>query len=86
MDVGIIGLDRLERPPDFRGRVGLHVESVDLAGRAKVEDQDAGFVVLPGSGSAERLQRCKFRETQANSAERADLQEVAASDAVAGGD
>ena len=86
LNVGIVGFDRLEGPADFGRRIRLHVESIDLAGCAEIEDQDAGFIVLTGSRSAERLERREFRKAQAEGSERADLEEVAAGDAVASGD
>ena len=87
LDAGGVGLDRLERPADFARRVGLHVPGVELAGRAEIEDHDAGALVL----RLVRRRPCACRASNCGSdnpmrAERADLQEVAARDAVAGGD
>src|SRR5882672_10597869 len=31
LNIGVVGLDRLERPADFSWGIGLHVEGIDLA-------------------------------------------------------
>ena len=82
---GIVGLDRLERPADLGGRVGLHVPSVHLAGRAQVEDHDERPVVV-FLDRAERLEGGELGQSQADRAQSADLKEIAAGHSVAGGD
>ena len=51
-----IGLDRTVRPPNFRRRIGLHVEGVELARTADQKQHDAVDVLFFGDG-AERFQR-----------------------------
>src|SRR5882724_2323993 len=58
--IGIVRLDRLERPADFGRGIGLHVEGIDLAGRSEVEDHDARFLVVAGTCCAESLESGKF--------------------------
>ena len=80
---GDVGRDRLERPADFGRGVGLHVEAVELAGRAEVEDHDhAAVVVILGHGAL-RLGGHQLGQREPDGPQRADLQKVAPRDAVA---
>ena len=84
LDRGRRGRDRLERAANLGRRVGLHVQDVELAGCAEVEDHDHASARRDpwrdrplGLGGHESAQR------KADRAQRADLQKVAARDAVA---
>ena len=81
-----LGGDGLERPANLAGRVGLHVEEVELAGRAKVEDHDDRLLVRVGADLPGGLGGRVIGHGEAERAEGADLEEVAARDAVARGD
>ena len=81
-----LGGNRLERPANLAGRVGLHVEEVELAGRAEVEDHDDRLLVAAARDLTCGLRGGVVRHGEAERAERADLEEIAARRAVAGGD
>ena len=84
---GLLVLIGLNGPRISAGRVRLHVQGVQLAGRAEVENHDGTT-----------FRRCLWRprpslaaprtstSVKTDGAERADLQEIAARDAVASGD
>ena len=81
-----LGRDGRERPANLAGRVGLHVEEVELAGRAEVEDHDDRLLVAAARDLTCGLRGGVVRHREAERAERADLEEIAARRAVAGGD
>ncbi len=78
------GRNLLEGAADFGRRLGLHVERVELARRAEIEDHDDGaFVGILGDGS-QRFECRIIDEREADGAEHAGLQEITAGQAVAG--
>ena len=74
----------LNGPRISAGASGFMSQQVHLAGRTQVEDHDHAALVVIRSNSASRLEFGQLRERQADGAERADLQELAARQAVAG--
>ena len=78
-----IGFDRLERPADFHRRLGLHIERVELAGRAEIEDHDhAAFVVILGH-RALGFGGHQFGQRKANGPQCAYLEKIATRNPVA---
>ena len=87
LKVGIVRADRLERPANLARRVRLHVEGVELGRRAEIEDEDARLVApRPSASRPCACAAASLRHRKAERAERADLEEIATRDAVAGGD
>src|ERR1041385_5099501 len=85
LNVGVVRLDWLEWPANFRGGIGLHVPRVQLARGAEIENQDNRLLVVALGYRAQRLQGGEFRKRQPQRAQRANLKEVAPRDAVTGG-
>jgi hypothetical protein len=80
------GSDGSERATDFTGRVRLHVEKIELAGGAEVEDENASLVAGVAFGRGRRLHGRELREGKAKCSQRAHLKEIAACNAVASSD
>ncbi len=79
LDAAALGGDRLVRPADALGRVRLHVEHVDVARPAALEEEDDGFRAdRRRGGGFVFLGRQQARERKAEQAESADLQGAAA--------
>ena len=79
-----VGLDGLEIAAMRLGRVRLEVEGVHVA-RATAEAHEDGGLALGFADRALAAQGEVIAEAQADAGERADTQEVAASDPVTGG-
>ena len=78
--------DRFEGAANLARRIRLHIPEVLLARRTEVEDHDAGLVALFGIHPAFRLQFGEARHREANGTQSARGEEIAARDAITGGD
>src|SRR4051812_24451665 len=76
--------DRLKRPANLARRMGLHVEGIELARSAEIEDEDASLVARARS-RAQRLPPGKLGQAEAEPPQRARLQKIAPGHAIAGG-
>ena len=86
LNVRIVRADGLERPANFGRRIRLHVPGIDLAGRAQIENHDARTFIVSLWRRAHGLECRELCQRQPDGAERADLEEIAARDAVASRD
>ena len=86
LDVGIVGADWLKRPANLARRIRFHVEGVELRGRAEIENKDARLIARALRHRARRLRGHHFGKRKSERAERADLEEISAREAVASGD
>ncbi len=78
------GVDRFERPANLGRGLGLHVEQVELARRAEVEDHDHRVFAVIAVDRPAGLGSHQFGKRQADGTQRADLEEIATGHAVAG--
>jgi hypothetical protein len=79
-----LGRDRREGAANFRGRLWLRVERVDLARRAKIENHDYRAIVMFLRDQPLLFCGRELRQRQADRAERPDLHKIAARDTIAG--
>ena len=83
LDARGLGLDRLERPANLGRGVGLHVQQSSWLGAPRLKIMITPLVVVVGHGAL-GLGGQQLGQRQADGRQRADLQEIAARDAVAG--
>ncbi len=67
-----------EGTADFGGRLGLHIEDVELTGGSQIEDHDDGAFIRIFGDRARRLEGRVIHQRQADGAKRAGLQKIPA--------
>src|SRR3954454_13454210 len=52
LNLGRLRGNRFERSTNFRGRIGLHVERIELARCAEIEDHDGRALIAPDNATS----------------------------------